>query len=189
MKKERRKWWTASRRLAIASLAFLDLVWTISSWTKQTTVDIMSHSKTDHSFRIILLSPWDSITGIIGSDMFELNMIRDWLVITVMYFDAYLKSRNLPNPHLHSQVIHPPSNDFASKFTTLRPPLPQSNPVIGKQTYHEQRNDSSKLNTSAHIYLSTNKPNPIPQRNAANYQGPPSTASGPLGPFSRHQFT
>lgn len=149
---------------------------------------ITSHSKTDPIIYILL--PYHSKAAYWRSSLrrYVVNLIRHLIVITVMYFDAYLKGRNQANTHLQSQVNPQSGGEPASKFTTLRPPVQQNSTVIGKHPYPELRSDNSKLNTSAHIFLSASKPSNLPQRVASNYPARPESNTAPLGPFSRHQL-
>jgi hypothetical protein len=90
-----------------------------------------------------------------------------------MYFDAYLKGRNPPNPQMNPQGNSQVTGDTAPKFMPLRPPMGQANSIIAKSPYQDPRSDNNRPNTSAHIFLSAAKTSAIPQRAGSNYPSRP----------------
>ena len=86
-----------------------------------------------------------------------------------MYFEAYLKGRNAPPSHQHSQQISQVSTETSSKFTMLRPPGIQATSMAAKSPFNDGRGDNIRSNTSGHGLLSAAKQSSMPQRMSSNY--------------------
>lgn len=108
-----------------------------------------------------------------------------------MYFDAYLKNRNPSISNTQTQSSIPSTADPNNKFSHLRPPISQPNLMITKPPpFHEIRSDT-KVNSSAHIYLSAAKATNLPPRVGSNMPQRQEIGASNIGCqlYSRHQLT